>query len=613
MVNGRASSGGRTGHTRPGRSFLLLWLAGASLLASSQAGASLTHEPNFPHIKTAMVDYRQHNTPEELRFMAAHYDLLTGSLEGYGDGVQLAYTNYYCMYVGNREYEDARQWAAQQGVDFEAFFIHYAEETEGTLKGETHTVPAGSRVPTYGWYGTEGDLTLAGARVVMNVGNPNYRAWKLDYLDRRMTEEGKDAVAVDNTRLDMIVKIPSVTRGGLIAEYPVDPGPTYGNDTLTLFAEFKQHFGEERAQIPNIGPYAADPRLYAYVWGMGREASNRPNSRQRYDSWKAELDASRDGGVEANIVHGIATAERYTMPMLANFYMVANETCYFQPLMTYILDGFGCDPRENQWFDAIAYDIGAPRGDHYVLKVGIDPSSPVRETMTAVATDDITLTDTSKAWAADQMRGLWAVFPSGYTIVVYRSGDNWVRFYRPGEALADGIYQLGTYTYEVYCREYDNALVIMRPKGNTSEVGDASAVDVALPTTDDNPSGAYYVLTQDGTLDPTLRTTIALRGADGAILVKESKAAGSLLLHMSTDRHEAAPGSAFAYTIEWRNTTDTTARNATISSPIPAETVYVAGSAEATGGQFDGTRVMWDLGDVAAGASGSVSFQVRVQ
>ena len=33
------------------------------------------------------------------------------------------------MYVGNEEYQDMQAWAESNGVDFEDFFIHYAEET----------------------------------------------------------------------------------------------------------------------------------------------------------------------------------------------------------------------------------------------------------------------------------------------------------------------------------------------------------------------------------------------------------------------------------------------------------------------------------------------------
>ena len=116
--------------------------------------ASLTHQPNYTHTKVVMIDYRQKNTPEELDFLGSHADLIIGGTsEGHGDVPGLVYTNYYCVYVGNSEYEDAKAWAARQGVDFEAFFIHYAEATEAKFGSETHILPASSRVPTYNWYG----------------------------------------------------------------------------------------------------------------------------------------------------------------------------------------------------------------------------------------------------------------------------------------------------------------------------------------------------------------------------------------------------------------------------------------------------------------------------
>ncbi len=137
---------------------------------------------------------------EVLSFMGKHYDAFIGRGEGSGDAPSFTYTNYYCMYVGEDEYNDAQRWALLHNVDFETFFLHYSEPTVGHPYGtEDHVLPVGSRVPTYGWYGTAGDMTKKGARVVMNVGSPDYRAWKLDYLARQMKEEGADGVFVDNT------------------------------------------------------------------------------------------------------------------------------------------------------------------------------------------------------------------------------------------------------------------------------------------------------------------------------------------------------------------------------------------------------------------------------
>jgi uncharacterized repeat protein (TIGR01451 family) len=614
IVNGRISSGGRAAHIRAGRGLLLVWLAGAMLVSWSQAGASLTHEPNYTHIKVIMIDYRYTNTPEELEFLSDHADLVIGDLEGYGDSPQLTYTNYYCMYVGNREYEDARQWAARQGVDFEAFFIHYAEETEARFGSETRILPAGSRVPTYNWYGSEGDLTKAGARVVTNPGNPNYRAWKLDSLEQQMGDE-HDGIFVDNTSFDHLIQPPTILRGGSIAEYPTDTGLSYGTALLTLFAEFSARFGPARVQVPNVSMYPDDPRVYPYVWGFYREAWNQPQRWQYYATIEKNIADSTAAGVVANALGGFAAEPRYEIPLLANFYLVKNDTCYFFPFLRHVKDEWGIDPRLNQWFGAVAYDVGQPVGDRYTLDVGIDPSSPLRDTMTATVEKvgySYRLTDPSKSWTDEQWRNLWVLFPSGYAIKAYHSGADWISVYAPEEVPSDGVYRLGSSTYGVLAREYENALIVFRPMGANQQVGDLSAVDVPLPATAGNPSGRYFVLDRDGLTGATAVTSISLRGADGAILVNDSRDAGTASLYLTIDRTEVVSGALITYTISWRNTMDTAARSAVIHNVIPAATSYVAGSAEASGGYVDGTDVRWDLGDLAPGASGTVSFQVRV-
>jgi len=135
---------------------------------------------------------------------------------------------------------------------------------------------------------------------------------------------------------------------------------------------------------------------------------------------------------------------------------------------------------------------------------------------------------------------------------------------------------------------------------------------VELPATADNPSGVYYMLLPDGALDMSPRTSLSLRSTDGAVLVKESKVAGAVALYKTADKTQAAPGSIVTYVIQWRNTTDATALGAIVEDVIPAGTTYEPGSAEASGGRFDGSGVTWELGDLPPGASGTVSFQVLV-
>ena len=220
-----------TASDRAARAFAVLCLAGPVIWSCPPVRASLDHRPIFPHIKVFVAAFGSNYTPEQLQFMASHYDLVEGSrLQGYGDSVQLMYDNYYMVYVGNSQYQDMKAWAQSHGVDFESFFIHYAEPTRACYNNECYDLPAGSRVPTYAWYGTGGDLTKNGARIVCNPGNPNYRAWKLDSLERNLGQY--DGVMIDNTIFGSIPQLPTHVSGGTIKEYPTDPGPSYNNDIL---------------------------------------------------------------------------------------------------------------------------------------------------------------------------------------------------------------------------------------------------------------------------------------------------------------------------------------------------------------------------------------------
>jgi len=598
-----------------------LVIIGAVLLVASsappaqKAQADLSHTQIFPHIKTMMIDYKSPNTVEELQFMASHYDLLIGgSLQGYGDSPSFAYTEYYTVYVGNAEYNSMQAWATAHSVDFEAFFIHYSEETEAILEGETHVLPAGSRVPTVGWFGSvHGDLTSDHSRIVTNPGNPNFRAWMLDRLAGQMVNS--DGVFVDDTLPGNIPGLPTVTRGGTISEYPTTPGPSYWDAILTMFADFKAHFGDTKVQVPNVSMYRDDPRIYPYVWGIFREAWNQPQT-WGFPGLDADVAASRAAGVKANLIGTIIRGSRYEMPALANYYLVMQDTTYFFPFLTYVADQYGVDPRTNQWFGAVAYDVGQPKGARRTLVTGIDPSSPDKDTMTATVTfrwaGMYRLTDPNKNWTPDhKWRNKPVAFSNGYVMQAYDSGNNWVDLYLPTEIPTNGTYQLGTYSYSVLSREFDNALVIFRPLGGSGDVSDASAVEVALPTTADNPSGVYYSLNADGTLDPTPRTSLSLRNTDGGVYIKES-ALGRPNISKRVDKSSAQSGDTLTYTISYSNPTQNTFTNAILEDPIPAGTTYVANSA--TGGAtFDGSKIIFNIGNLAAGAGGSIQFQVRVE
>ncbi len=70
-------------------------------------------------------------------------------------------------------------------------------------------------------------------------------------------------------------------------------------------------------------------------------------------------------------------------------------------------------------------------------------------------------------------------------------------------------------------------------------------------------------------------------------------------------------GQQVTYTINWRNTGETLAKDIVIHDTLPVNTALVDGSITG-GGSIAGGVITWNLGDKAAGASGSVSFAVTV-
>ena len=614
---------------------------------AQKAQASLTHTQIYPHTKVMMVNYMPGgwNSPAKdpavQEFMATHYDAIDGGMPelanftpaGNTPPVQMFYNNYYCMYVGNSEYLDAQTWATAHSVNFEDFFIHYSEPTRACFGSVCYDLPAGSRVPTYDWYSSGGDLTKDSARVVMNPGNPNYRAWKLDQAERTFANSPNlDGVFIDNVYLVGVgVKTPAVASGGTYQEYTgASAGTNYGNDLIILMKEFKEKFGTSKVQVPNVAQYedsqsridqtynCSDPAC-PYIWGIYREFTIQPDR-----AFWVPLDSIYNSGLKGlqNFIEGVNRAERYDIPYLAEYYLLKTETTYVWPMKNWVLDSYGIDPRLNQWIPAVAYNIGQPKNDplgatkYKTYFKGIDPSSINKDTMnvtSAVKTGwSYRLTDPTKNWTAEQWTGKAIVFPDGFSMSVFHSGTNWIDLYDPSKIPTNGEYKLGDRTYTVFGRDFDNALVLFKPLPSYSvtETGDPSATVEQLPVTSDNPTGRYFILQADGALNSTPITTISLRNTDGAILIKES-ALGRPNISKRVDKSSAQSGDTLTYTISYSNPTANTYTNAKIEDPIPNGTTYVTGSAT-NGGTFDGSKIILNIGNLAAGAAGNIQFQVKI-
>jgi uncharacterized repeat protein (TIGR01451 family) len=115
-------------------------------------------------------------------------------------------------------------------------------------------------------------------------------------------------------------------------------------------------------------------------------------------------------------------------------------------------------------------------------------------------------------------------------------------------------------------------------------------------------AGTYVVLLTafDGQLSGTSDVTItAVQGTPSLVLTKTSSPLA------------AKSGDTVTFTIQYQNTGTAGATSSLITDGIPAGTTLVAGSIS-SGGTLSGSTISWNLGTVAAGASGAVSFQVRV-
>jgi len=87
-------------------------------------------------------------------------------------------------------------------------------------------------------------------------------------------------------------------------------------------------------------------------------------------------------------------------------------------------------------------------------------------------------------------------------------------------------------------------------------------------------------------------------------------AAPEIKLSITPRQVTALPGETVTFTVQYRNDGLADATNVQVSVPLPEGLVFVSGS---SGAQFANGRVSWTLPQVRAGASGTLTFQARVQ
>ncbi len=160
--------------------------------------------------------------------------------------------------------------------------------------------------------------------------------------------------------------------------------------------------------------------------------------------------------------------------------------------------------------------------------------------------------------------------------------------------------------HTVYARNYSKALALYRPKtpGNNGldVFGDASKVTLSLPAGEQ-----WFQVNYDGTIATQASANVTLRNGEGAIFMKGSAMSG-ITLSKSVDKTSAKSGDTLTYTIQY-TVESHPVTNAKIEDNIPSGTTFLSA---VNNGVFDGTKVIWNLGNFAAGSTGQVTFQVRV-
>lgn len=156
--------------------------------------------------------------------------------------------------------------------------------------------------------------------------------------------------------------------------------------------------------------------------------------------------------------------------------------------------------------------------------------------------------------------------------------------------------------YSVYARDYSKALVLTRPLTTNGGYLD-SAVTISLPADD-----TWYPMDYFGNISSSPITSVSLQNVDGIILMKGSAMTG-VTLTKSVDKTSALSGDVINYTIQY-TVGSQNANNMKIEDDIPNGTTFVSAQ---NSGNYSSGKVVWDLGNLNSGSTGTVSFQVRIQ
>ncbi len=360
--------------------------------------------------------------------------------------------------------------AKARGIDPEDNYLHYYRDTQVSLGGQTLNIPGwggGSaaaeslaRVPLY-WNG----------RVAVNFGSPNGRQLHKEYMVSQFKTKDPstnyyfDCIFLDNSSDGVLYNFGGIISGGEIAEHPTHAqiGSTefnawHGTNLKLFFAALRDTL--------RLGP-----------------------------QW------SPDGKVK---------------------YLSANGSLNSAGLIDWAVDEYNLSPIRN-WLTWIEAAIQINK-NNWLQKTKIFYESRITTEVNGrsgkisyaqgildnLATHYLVRTDSSNMF----MSGPYQVYIPGWDTLVWRGCMD----YDIGDALGDynpnffsGVDGKG-YTFRVLSRQYQGALVLVRPRGDyNQDFDDATIVNVPL-------GGSYRPLNPNGTLGAST-TSIPMRNGQGAILI----------------------------------------------------------------------------------------------
>ncbi len=487
-------------------------------------------------------------------------------------------------YYGPREHAWLKQRCIELGYSPEILYVHYYEDTwvsgrffPGTYSTEITDADSVSRTPVYlGYYQGDGI-----GRILVNFSHPVTRQLQIEYAKKAWTDPDAgydwpssstwDGYYLDNWMANELHpdmgQIGSVTSGGRLAEAPNQANIT-SVEAREWYQQAENQFARELAAVLHDG------------------ASWSPDGKPKY--------------LAANVAN--SWTDDFTDPAISGLDYVLQEFQY-NPVRTYSYNVPKAYSR-----DSAAYLNGAH--NMYCALQTTTPSSGAGSVSLAEAALG------NLAWYYITRSPSTYLFqmnanPSNYWIDVGATSWDTLSWrgcmeFDVGTSLGRyELYATGTdpvgWTYNIYKREYSNAVVFLRARNQWNEdITPQTAVPITMPT----PHRELY---PDGTLGP-LTTSFSLANGRGLILVKEDAGSSPIGPPSPQSPSDGATLQDLRPTLAVANATDPQGRSLEYQFQMDADGNFTGGDlAESNPGEISqptGSTTAWNLpSDLADGES----------